>query len=106
MPLIMVKTIAATMEQIAPKRAQTTHEGMLMVAAMMNAHWPVKWEAVSNDVNRKNAMTLTPLFSGDVTTGSRCVGRIVAHRREKSNEVQNEIKTSSKKNQTNTANHL
>src|SRR5690242_1244527 len=36
MPLIMLKTIAATMEQIAPKRAQSTHEGMLMVAVMMD----------------------------------------------------------------------
>jgi hypothetical protein len=62
LPLIMVKTIAATMEQIAPKRAQSTHEGMLMVAVMMNDHSSVKREAVSNDENRKNAMTLTPLF--------------------------------------------
>jgi hypothetical protein len=106
MPLIMVKTVTAMSEQIAPKRAQSTHEGMLMVAVMMDGHRQVKREAVSNAENRKNAMTLTPLFSGDMATGSRCVWRIVARHLGKSNEVQNEIKTSSNKNQTKTATNL
>jgi hypothetical protein len=80
---------------------------------MMDGLQQAKWGAVSNDENRKNAMTLTPLFSGDVAVGSRCVWRIVARRRKnqmkfktKSNEVQKRIKISSKKNQTKTGTNL
>jgi hypothetical protein len=64
----------------------------------MNGHRQAKWGAVSNDANRKNAMTLTPPFAGKSAIQSRCVWRIIASRRCKSNAVQNEFKNESNKN--------
>lgn len=67
----MVNTVTAMSEQIAPKRAQSKREGLLMVAVMMDDHRQAKWEAVSNDENRKRAMTLTPPRATGRAAGSR-----------------------------------